>query len=110
MEGVFPASNNVETNFPALLIRLALAHHLPMPVPLEQWVVEGGLFYYGINHRATGRAAARYVDKLLQGTTPAALPVEQPATFTLVINRKTADALGLTIPPTILFQATEVIQ
>jgi ABC-type uncharacterized transport system substrate-binding protein len=110
VEGVFPASNNLETNFPALLLRLALAHRLPMPVPLEQWVVEGGLFYYGINHRATGRAAARYVDKLLKGTAPAALPVEQPATFNLVINRKTADALGLTIPPTILFQATEVIQ
>jgi putative ABC transport system substrate-binding protein len=110
VEGVFPVSNNVETNFPALLIRLTLAHRLPMPVPLEQWVMEGGLFYYGINHQAAGKAAARYVDKLLKGTSPAALPVEQPSTFTLVINRKTADALGLTIPPTLLFQATEVIQ
>jgi putative tryptophan/tyrosine transport system substrate-binding protein len=110
VEGVFPASNNVETNFPSLLMRLALAHRLPMPVPLEQWVVEGGLFYYGINHRATGQAAARYVDKLLKGTAPTALPVEQPVTFNLVINRKTADALGLTISPTLLFQATEVIQ
>jgi putative ABC transport system substrate-binding protein len=110
VEGVFPASNNMETNFPSLTMRLALAHRLPMPVPLEQWVVEGGLFYYGINHRATGRAAAGYVDKLLKGTAPAALPIEQPATFNLVINRKTADALGLTIPPAILFQATEVIQ
>jgi putative ABC transport system substrate-binding protein len=110
VEGVFPASNNLETNFPALTMRLALAHRLPMPMPLEQWVVEGGLFYYGINHRATGRAAARYVDKLLKGTSPAELPIEQPATFTLVINLKTAEALGLTIPPTILFQATEVIQ
>jgi putative ABC transport system substrate-binding protein len=110
VDGVFPASNNVETNFPSLTMRLALAHRLPMPVPLEQWVVEGGLLYYGINHRAAGRAAARYVDKLLKGTAPAALPVEQPATCNLVINRKTADALGLTIPPTILFQATEVIQ
>ena len=94
----------------SVLMRLAMGNRLPMPVPLEQWVVEGGLFYYGINHRATGRGAARYVDKLLKGTAPAALPVEQPATFNLVINRKTADALGLTIPPTILFQATEVIQ
>lgn len=110
VEGVFPASNNLETNFPSLTMRLALAHRLPMPVPLEQWVAEGGLFYYGINHRATGRAAARYVDKLLKGTAPAALPVEQPATFNLVINLKTAEALGLTIPPTILFQATEVIR
>jgi putative ABC transport system substrate-binding protein len=110
VEGVFTASNNLETNFPALTMRLALARRLPMPMPLEQWVVEGGLFYYGINHRATGRAAAKYVDKLLKGTSPAELPIEQPATFNLVINLKTAAALGLTIPPALLFQATEVIQ
>jgi putative tryptophan/tyrosine transport system substrate-binding protein len=110
VEGVFVASNNLETNFPSLTMRLALARSLPMPVPLKQWVVEGGLFYYGIDHRATGRAAARYVDKLLKGTPPAELPIEQPSTFDLVINLKTAKELGLTIPPTLLFQATEVIQ
>ena len=107
---MFPASNNLETNFPSLTLRLALAQGLPMPVPLRQWVVEGGLFYYGINHRATGRAAATYVVKLLNGTSPAELPIAQPATFNLVINLKTAKALGLTIPPASLFQATEVIQ
>jgi putative tryptophan/tyrosine transport system substrate-binding protein len=104
VEGVLVASNNLETNFPSRTMRLALAHNLPMPVPLKQWVVEGGLYYYGINHRATGWAAARQMDKILQGIKPADLPVEQPTHFELVINLKTAKALGLTISPTLLFR------
>jgi putative ABC transport system substrate-binding protein len=110
VEGVFVASVNLETNLPSLTMRLALAHSLPMPVPLKQWVVEGGLFYYGINYRATGWEAARQMDKILKGAKPDDLPVEQPTKFELVINLKTAKALGLTISPTLLFQADEVIR
>jgi len=110
VEGVFVASSHLETNFPSLTMHLALAHHLPMPVPLRQWVIEGGLFYYGIKHRATGWAAARQMDKIMKGANPADLPVEQPTQFELVINLKTAKALGLTMPPSVLFQADEVIR
>ena len=70
----------------------------------------GGLMAYGPNFSDIWCRAAIYADKLLRGTTPAELPVEQPTTFELVINLKTAEALGLAIPPALLFQATEVLR
>jgi putative tryptophan/tyrosine transport system substrate-binding protein len=90
----------------------ALAAKSQMPVIYGQrgFVEAGGLLSYGASFPALFRRAATYVDKMLKGVKSVDLPVEQPTTFELVINLKTAQALGLTIPPTLLFQATEVIR
>src|SRR5207237_6566429 len=82
---------------------LALKHQLPAIYPWRMYVDAGGLMVYGISLREPFRRAASYVDKLLKGAKPADLPVEQPMQFELVINLKTAQAMGLTLPPALLF-------
>jgi ABC-type uncharacterized transport system substrate-binding protein len=93
------------------LVALAAERHLPtLWGPFREFVDAGGLMAYGPSLREQYRRAAYFVDKILKGTKPADLPVEQPTTFELVINLKTAQTLGLTIPAAVLFQATEVIR
>jgi ABC-type uncharacterized transport system substrate-binding protein len=92
------------------VIELAARHELPTMYPLREMVDDGGLMGYGPNFMDAHRRAAYYVDRILRGARPADLPVEQPTTFDFVINLRTAQALGLTIPPHVLLQATEVIQ
>jgi putative tryptophan/tyrosine transport system substrate-binding protein len=92
------------------LAELAAMSRLPTMHTIRAYVEAGGLMSYGYNSLDLNRRAAYYVDRILKGTKPADLPVEQPSKFELVINLKTAKALGLTIPPSILFQADEVIQ
>jgi putative tryptophan/tyrosine transport system substrate-binding protein len=92
------------------IVAFATQQHLPSMFANREWVVAGGLISYGANFSDLFRRAATYIDKILKGTKPADLPVEQPTTFELVINLNTAQALGLTIPPTLLFQVTEVIR
>ena len=88
----------------------AVRSRLPTLSAERVYVQAGGLMSYGTSFPDQYRRAADYVEKILKGAKPADLPVERPMQFELVINLKTAQALGLTLPPTLLFQATEVIQ
>jgi putative ABC transport system substrate-binding protein len=92
------------------LVNLAAKHRLPAVTTWREFPDEGGLMSYGPNIADLYRRAANYVDKILKGAKPADLPVEQSSKFELVINLKTAKALGLTIPQSLLLRADEVIQ
>jgi len=92
------------------LAELAAKNRLPAIYASRTETEAGGLMSYGVDLRDNFRRAATYVDKILKGAKPADLPVEQPTKFELVINAKTAKALGLTIPPSILVRADEIIQ
>jgi putative ABC transport system substrate-binding protein len=92
------------------IVAFTATQRLPAIFNRRKFVEAGGLMSYGANASDLYRRAAAFVDKILQGAQPAELPVEQPVKFDLVINLKTAKALGLTISPTLLFQADEVIK
>ena len=87
-----------------------LKARLPAAAGTRAFAVNGGLLAHGTNNDALARRSASYVDKLLKGAKPGDLPIELPTAFDFVINLKTAQALGLTIPPSVLQQATETIQ
>ena len=89
---------------------LAVMHRLPMMVAAKEYAEAGGLISYGTDYPDLFRHAATYVDKILKGAKPGDLPIEQPTKFELVINLKTAKAIGLTIPPSLLGRADQVIQ
>jgi putative ABC transport system substrate-binding protein len=94
----------------ARVAELALTYRLPLESSSREEVDAGALIYYGVSRSDMWRRAATYVDKILRGAKPADLPVEQPSKFELVINLKTAKALGLTIPPSVLLRADQVIE
>ncbi|HTO86364.1 MAG TPA: ABC transporter substrate-binding protein [Thermoanaerobaculia bacterium] len=91
------------------IAEFAIGRRLPMVAALREFVQDGALMSYGAKLSEQWRRAAFYVDRILKGTSPADLPVEQPMAFELVINRKTAKALGIQIPPVTLLQADQII-
>ena len=92
------------------IVKFVEKHRLPTMYPYSEMVKDGGLMSYSPSYPDSFRRAAKYIDKILKGAKPADLPVEQPTKFELVINLKTAKALGLTIPPSVVGRADQVIE
>ena len=93
-----------------LIIQLAALRRLPAIYPYSYFTASGGLISYGVDQASQFRQAASYIDRILRGTKPADLPVQRPTKFELVINLKTANALGLTVPQSLFARADEVIE
>jgi putative ABC transport system substrate-binding protein len=105
---VFPHPNTIANR--GLINTLAASHQLPAIYPYRYFAAGGGLISYGPDQIDQWRGAARYIDRILKGEKPANLPVQAPTKFETVINLKTAKALGLTVPPSLLARADEVIE
>jgi putative ABC transport system substrate-binding protein len=110
VDAILPFSDPLTVTNAPRVIALAAEHRLPALYLFRLFVTNGGLISYGPDLADLFRRAGGYVDKILKGTKPSDLPVEQPTKFELVINMKTAKALGLTVPPSLLTRADEVIE
>jgi ABC-type uncharacterized transport system substrate-binding protein len=108
--GLIPAPDAFVNTRRQLIMALAQRHRLPAIYSFRQFVTEGALMSYGPDAADIVRRSASYVDRLLKGERPAALPVQAPVKYDLVLNLKTASALGLAVPPTLLARADEVIE
>jgi putative ABC transport system substrate-binding protein len=93
-----------------IIVELSAKHRVPAIFPSREFVDAGGLISFGVNYPDLYRRAATFVDKIFKGTKPSDIPVEQPTKFELVVNLKTAKAIGLTVPPMLLARADEVIE
>jgi putative ABC transport system substrate-binding protein len=108
--GLIAVATPLMNNNRDLIISLAARHRLPAVYPFRFWVTDGGLISYGNDPNDQSRQAAGYVDRILKGEKPADLPVQSATKYEMVINLKTAKALGLTVPPSLLSRADEMIE
>jgi putative ABC transport system substrate-binding protein len=108
--GLIASATPLTANNRELIISLAARHRLPAVYPFRFFVTDGGLISYGADSIDQTRQAAGYVDRILKGEKPADLPVQGATKFELVINLRTAEALGLTVPPSLLSRADEIIE
>ena len=109
IDGVYVVSPNLRTKFSAMLTKLSLQNRVPFFAYRKEWVEQGALFSYAFLPVQPSQGAV-YIDKILKGTKPGDLPVQQPTKFELVVNLKTAKQIGLTIPPNVLARADRVIK
>ena len=109
-DAIFVQNDTVTLTNRGQVVELAAKHRLPAMYNNRQWIDAGGLMAYGVSYPDLYRRAAIFVNKIFKGADPGDLPVEQPTKFELVINLKTARALGLEIPATVLARADEVIE
>jgi putative ABC transport system substrate-binding protein len=109
-EALLPLGDSVVVFHRERIVNFATKNRLPAIYPTFEWVDAGGLMSYGPDILDSFRRAATYVDKILKGTKPADLPIEQPTKFEFIINLKTAKQIGLTIPPNVLARADRVIR
>jgi putative ABC transport system substrate-binding protein len=110
VDGLVVAPNAIHREHRQQLVALAARYRLPAVYGSRDMAEAGGLISYGVDFRDLWSKAADYVDKILKGAKPADLPIQQPTKFELIINLKTAKALGLTIPTSLLARADEVIE
>jgi putative ABC transport system substrate-binding protein len=110
MDGLYVCTDPLLTTYRTLITTFAANEKLPTIYAFREYVLAGGLMSYGPNFPDLFRRAGDYVDKILRGANPADIPIEQPVKFDLIINLKTAKALGLTIPETFMMRANEVIE
>jgi putative ABC transport system substrate-binding protein len=108
--GLITVGTPLSINNRDLIISLAARHRLPAVYPYRLWAADGGLISYGPDPADLNRQAAGYVDRILKGEKPADLPVQSATKYELVINLKTAKAIGLTVPPSLLSRADEIIE
>jgi putative ABC transport system substrate-binding protein len=108
--GLIVAFDAFTTTYAALIVSLAAKYRVPTVYPLNLFSETGGLISYGFDQLESFRRAAGYVDRILRGAKPSELPVQEPTRFQLIVNGKTAAALGLEVPQLLLAQADEVIE